>query len=77
MIFRPQRYRTFLGFLLGVIISVIALGTAFFFFQSNINEINQQKIQEIKEIAVEEYVQSHPVKLIYIATSDKKRRIVN
>jgi len=72
MIFRPQRYRTFLGFLLGVIISVIALGTAFFFFQSNINEINQQKIQEIKEIAVEEYVQSHPVKLIYIATSDKK-----
>lgn len=72
MIIRPQRYRTLIGFLLGVIISVIASGTAFFFYQRNINEINKKKIQEIKEIAVEEYLQNHPVKLIYILTSDKK-----
>jgi hypothetical protein len=64
MILRPQRYRTLMGFFLGMIISVIVTGIAFFFFQKNINEINMQK--------VEEYLQSHPVKLIYIAATDKK-----
>lgn len=71
MVFRPQRYRTMLGFLLGMLLTIIVSGIAFFYYQGNINEINEQKVLEIKNIAVEEYIQSHPTRLIYIAVSDK------
>jgi len=72
MVFRPQRYRTLAGFLLGVIISAIAAGTGLYFYQKNIDTFNEQRIQEIRKNAVDEYIQNHPVKLIYVAASDKK-----
>lgn len=72
MIFRPQRYRTLTGFLLGVLISVIISGAAFFSYQKNISNLNELSIQEIKMTALEEYLESHPVKLIYVTASDKK-----
>lgn len=72
MVFRPQRYRTLAGFILGVIISAIATGIGLYFYHKNIDSFNEQKIREIRESAVEEYIQSHPVKLIYVAVNDKK-----
>ncbi len=72
MILRPQRYRTLLGFLLGMFISIIILGVAFFYYQSNINKITEQKMLEIKNSAIEEYIENNPTSLIYIATSEKK-----
>lgn len=72
MILRPQRYRTLLGFLLGMFISLIILGIAFFYYQSNVNKITEQKILDIKNSAIEEYFKSHPTSLIYIAASEKK-----
>lgn len=71
MIHRPQRYRVLMGFLLGLIISMIAFGTAYFYYLNHSRKISEQEKESIREAAIKNYEESHPKKLTYILNQDK------
>ncbi len=72
MIHRPQRYRILLGFILGLIISMIIFGVAYFYYLNHEQEIKDQEKAAIQNEAVEKYIQQHPTKLVYALMLDKK-----
>ncbi|MGI6049351.1 MAG: SAF domain-containing protein [Acetivibrionales bacterium] len=72
MIHRPQRYRIILGFILGLIISMIVFGVAYFYYLNHEKEMKEQEKAAIQQEAVDKYIQEHPTKVVYALAQDKK-----
>jgi len=72
VIHRPQRYRIILGFILGLIISMIVFGVAYFYYLNHEKEMKEQEKAAIQQEAVDKYIQEHPTKVVYALAQDKK-----
>lgn len=72
LIHRPQRYRTLMGFLLGLILCTIVFGVIYFYYLNNSHEISEQEKTHIRDTAIEEFKNNHPTKLVYALIADKK-----
>lgn len=72
MILRPQRYRTLLGFLAGLSLTLIIVGTGYFYYRNNSYKMTEQEKLQIRQLAVEEYKQNNPTSLIYTVVAGKK-----
>lgn len=72
MILRPQRYRTLLGFLAGLSLTLIIVGAGYFYYRDNTYKMAEQEKMQIRQLAVEEYKENHPTHLVYKVLADKK-----
>ena len=72
MILRPQRYRTLLGFLAGLFLSLIIAGAGYFYYQNNTYMMTEQEQMQIRQLAVNEYKQNNPTSLVYRIVAGKK-----
>lgn len=72
MIIRPQRYRTLLGFLAGLSLTLIIAGAGYFYYRNNTYKMTEEEKSQIRQSAVEEYKQNNPTSLVYIVVSGKK-----
>ena len=72
MILRPQRYRTLLGFLAGLFLSLIIAGAGYFYSQNNTYMMTEQEQMQIRQLAVNEYKQNNPTSLVYRIVAGKK-----
>ncbi len=70
--FRPQRYRTLLGFLLGLSLSLIVIGLTYVYFRSTGLNFSSDNRAELEMKAVEAYLQDHPTDLVYVAAGPLK-----
>ncbi|NLL68368.1 MAG: hypothetical protein GX236_11875 [Clostridiaceae bacterium] len=72
MIFRPQRYRTLIGFLAGLFFSLLIAGIVYFYYLNNAYKVAEQEKVLIGKMAVEEYKKNNPTNLVYRIVKDKK-----
>ena len=72
MILRPQRYRTLMGFLLGLSLSLIVLGIGYAYYHSTVTSLGEKEKLDIQKQAVEEYIQNNPTSLVYVVAKEKK-----
>lgn len=72
MILRPQRYRTLMGFLAGLLLSLLIVGVIYFYYLNNKHKTSEQEKLQIGQLAVEEYKKNNPTGLVYTVISDKK-----
>jgi hypothetical protein len=72
VILRPQRYRTLLGFLAGLFLSLIIAGAGYFYYQNNTYMMTEQEQMQIRQLAVNEYKQNNPTSLVYRIVAGKK-----
>ncbi len=69
---RPQRYRTLMGFIMGLCLSLIILGLVYIFFGSSAYKLSSKERAAIETMAVEAYTQKNPTGLVYVATTSLK-----
>lgn len=72
MILRPQRYRTLLGFLAGLSLTLIIVGVGYFYYRNNTHKLTEQEKSLIRQLAVEEYKQNNPKSLVYKVVTGKR-----
>ncbi len=72
MILRPQRYRTLMGFLAGLFISLLIAGAGFFYYLNNTHNTSEQEKLQIGQLAVEEYKKNNPTGLVYTVIANKR-----
>jgi len=71
VIFRPQRYRTIKGFVMGLSLSLILLVAGYFWHLNRVKDISETEIAEIKNKAIEDYIQKNPKESFYVFASTK------
>lgn len=72
MILRPQRYRTLLGFLAGLSLTLIIVGAGYFYYRNNRYKMTEEEKLQIRQLAIEEYKQNNPTSLVYTVVTGKK-----
>ncbi|NMA67147.1 MAG: hypothetical protein GX957_13100 [Clostridiaceae bacterium] len=72
MILRSKRHRIILGFTFGFLLCLILSGVAFYWYFAVEGDLSQKKLVEVRQQAVDEYIENNPTGLIYILTSDKR-----
>lgn len=72
MILRPQRYRTLMGFLAGLLISLILLAVGYAYYRTKVYKVTEAEKNTIAAKAVDDYIQKNPTKLVYLFSAPKK-----
>lgn len=72
MFIKPRRFRMVLAFLLGLAISVVLLIGGYFYYRSNLAQLESEIRAQVTEETVEAFNEEHPMSLVYLFKTDKK-----
>jgi len=69
---KPRRFRTILAFMLGLGISAVLLTGGYFFYRSNLAELESEMKARAMEEARQAFNEEYPMTLVYVFRQDKK-----